>query len=114
MNTVFSGLAISAKEATLLRTLLNQGTHSVLRRLKSGGTPTQRWLEGLLTRCHPNVAVVALANKNARVACALLAPTWCAPCPEELPLFSNYAHTVPPRDCAYWDSPARVFFLIPT
>jgi transposase len=66
-------LGISKRGDTYLRTLLIHGTRSVLRHLKSGGTPTQRWLERLLTRCHPNVAAVALANKNARIAWALLA-----------------------------------------
>jgi len=64
---------ISKRGDTYLRTLLIHGTRSVLRHLKSEGTPTQRWLERLLTRCHPNVAAVALANKNARVVWALLA-----------------------------------------
>lgn len=32
----------------------------------------QRWLKGIITRSGVNKAVVALANKNARMACALV------------------------------------------
>ncbi|WP_374567486.1 hypothetical protein [Nitrosomonas sp.] len=35
--------------------------------------PGNAWIAQLLARCHPNVATVALANHNARVAWALLA-----------------------------------------
>ncbi len=31
------------------------------------------WLQGLLARRHPNIAAVALANKNARIVWAILA-----------------------------------------
>jgi len=44
------------------------------RRREPGHLPsTQRWLIGLLQRRNANVATVALANKNARTAWALLA-----------------------------------------
>jgi transposase len=35
-------------------------------------TPLGRWTKGLLARAHRNVAVVALANKLARIAWAVL------------------------------------------
>jgi transposase len=66
-------LGISKRGDTYLRTLLIHGARSVLRYLKSQGNATQRWLERLLTRRHPNIAAVALANKNARIVWALLA-----------------------------------------
>lgn len=36
------------------------------------GTALGRWAKGLLSRVHPNVAVVAFANKLARIAWAVL------------------------------------------
>jgi transposase len=36
-------------------------------------TKTNVWLNGLLNRRHPNIAAVALANKNLRTVWALLA-----------------------------------------
>jgi hypothetical protein len=46
---------------------------SVLRHLKSRGDQTQSWVARLVARRNRNVAAVALANKNARIAWALLA-----------------------------------------
>lgn len=66
-------LGISKRGNTYLRSLLLQGTRSVLRHLKAQGSPTQRWLERILTRRHVNIVAIALANKNARTAWALLA-----------------------------------------
>ena len=40
---------------------------------RSAERPSIRWLAGLLHRRNPNVAAVALANKNARTVWALLA-----------------------------------------
>ena len=36
-------------------------------------TPLGRWVQGLLARAHKNIVVVALANKLARIAWAVLA-----------------------------------------
>ena len=66
-------LGISKRGDTYLRTLLIHGTRSVMRHLKPQAGPTQSWLERLINRRHHNIAAVALANKNARVAWALLA-----------------------------------------
>lgn len=75
-------LGISKHGDSYLRTLLIHGARSVVsslkRRLAAGENPgtftsTQRWLIGLLQRRNANVATVALANKNARTAWALLA-----------------------------------------
>lgn len=66
-------LGISKRGDTYLRTLLIHGTRSVMRHLKPQAGPTQSWLERLINRRHHNIAAVALANKNARIAWALLA-----------------------------------------
>jgi transposase len=75
-------LGISKHGDSYLRTLLIHGARSVVsslkRRLAAGENPatftsTQRWLIDLLQRRNANVAAVALANKNARTAWALLA-----------------------------------------
>ena len=65
-------LGISKRGDSYLRTLLIHGARSVIlatrRKANQGG-----WLQELLKRRNPNVAAVALANKNARIAWALLA-----------------------------------------
>jgi len=65
-------LGISKRGDSYLRTLLIHGARSVIlaagRKANLGG-----WLQELLKRRNPNVAAVALANKNARIAWALLA-----------------------------------------
>ena len=65
-------LGISKRGDGYLRTLLVHGARSVLR--VAGNKPNYEtsWLAGLLKRRHPNVAAVALANKNARIVWALL------------------------------------------
>lgn len=65
-------LGISKRGDTYLRTLLIHGARSVVR-VSERKPEDHPWLKGLLTRRHKNVAVVALANKNARIAWALLA-----------------------------------------
>jgi len=66
-------LGISKRGDTYLRTLLIHGGRAVLlaqqRRARSEGT----WGAALARRRHPNIAAVALANKNARIVWALLA-----------------------------------------
>ena len=65
-------LGISKHGNVYLRTLLIHGARSVLRHLKQRPNQTD-WLARLLARRNRNVAAVALANKNARIAWALLA-----------------------------------------
>lgn len=65
-------LGISKRGDIYLRTLLIHGARSVLRRLDRHAPPTG-WLARLAARRHPNIAAVALANKNARIIWALLA-----------------------------------------
>jgi len=55
-----------------LRKLLIHGARAALPSLSKSATPLGTWLRGLLARAHTNVAVVALANKLARVAWAVL------------------------------------------
>jgi transposase len=66
-------LGISKRGDSYLRTLLIHGARAVLARASKKEDPRSRWLRKLRERRHPNVAAVALANKNARIAWALLA-----------------------------------------
>lgn len=69
-------LGISKRGDRYLRTLLVHGARAQLRhvrrRLAAGSQTEDPWLVGLLERAHPNVVAVALANRNARVAWALV------------------------------------------
>ena len=66
-------LGISKHGDVYLRTLLIHGARAVLRHLKHRAHRTDDWLRHLLARRNMNIAAVALANKNARIAWALLA-----------------------------------------
>ena len=63
-------LGMSKRGDTYLRTLLIHGARSVILR---AGKKVGGWLPTLIARRNPNVAAVALANKNARIVWALLA-----------------------------------------
>jgi transposase len=65
-------LGISKRGNRYLRTQLIHGARSALRRLKEIATPIGAWLRAMLSRVHPNVVGVAMANKLARIAWALL------------------------------------------
>ena len=65
-------LGISKRGDVYLRTLLIHGARAVIR-FAERKSPPQSWLIQLLARRNPNVAAVALANKNARTVWALLA-----------------------------------------
>jgi transposase len=62
---------ISKRGDTYLRTLLIHGARAVIRQLERK-VNVQGWLGKLLGRRNKNIATVALANKNARIAWALL------------------------------------------
>jgi transposase len=62
-------LGISKRGDSYLRKLLVHGARTVLFR----GKTISPWMSGLLKRRHRNVATVALANKMARIAWALMA-----------------------------------------
>lgn len=66
-------LGISKRGDSYLRTLLVHGARAVVRYAEGKTDPSSDWLKGLLARRNTNVAVIAQANKNARIAWALLA-----------------------------------------
>ena len=66
-------LGICKRGDSYLRTLLIQGARAVLRQIGDKADYRSQWLRQLQGRRHANVAAVALANKNARIAWALLA-----------------------------------------
>jgi transposase len=66
-------LGISKRGDTYLRTMLIHGARSVLLHLKSHPDQADGWLARVANRRNPNIAAVALANKNARTVWALLA-----------------------------------------
>jgi transposase len=66
-------LGISKHGDVYLRTLLIHGARAVLRHLEHRPDQADSWLKRLMIRRGKNVAAVALANKNARIAWALLA-----------------------------------------
>jgi transposase len=55
-----------------VRRILIQGAHSILKRVDQINGPRAEWLRGLMARRGRQVAAVALANKNARIAWRLL------------------------------------------
>ena len=65
-------LSISKRGDAYLRTLLIHGARAVLR-VSEGKVEADSWLTRLLARRNKNIAAVALANKNARIAWTLLA-----------------------------------------
>lgn len=65
-------LGISKRGNTYLRTLLIHGSRCMLRFFTDPATAIGRWAAALKGRTHANVAAVALANKQARTAWALL------------------------------------------
>jgi transposase len=65
-------LGISKRGDSYLRTLLIQGAHAVIRHVERKTGETDNWLKELIARRGKNKAAVALANKNARIAWALL------------------------------------------
>ena len=66
-------LGISKRGDTYLRTLLIHGARAVIRVAERKASHAGSWLAGVMGRRNKNVAAVALANKNARTAWALLA-----------------------------------------
>jgi transposase len=65
-------LGISKRGDCYVRTLLIHGARSVIQRAERRNQP-DGWLKKLIGRRHKNVATVAVANKNARIAWAILA-----------------------------------------
>ena len=65
-------LGISKRGDSYLRTLLIHGARSVIVNAKHKDDRLSQWVTGLAKRRHHNVAAVALANKTARMAWAML------------------------------------------
>jgi transposase len=65
-------LGISKRGDAYLRTLMVHGARSALRTAKSKEDRLSQWAVRLAERSHPNVAAIALANKTARMAWAML------------------------------------------
>ena len=65
-------LGISKRGDGYVRTLMVHGARASQRAAANKDDPRSRWVNALGERRHKNVAAVALANKNARIAWALL------------------------------------------
>ena len=65
-------LGISKRGNPYLRKLLVHGARAVIQHAKRRDDPLSQWINDLAARKHTNVATVALANKTARVAWALI------------------------------------------
>jgi hypothetical protein len=65
-------LGISKRGDAYVRSLLVHGARAMLRTAPRHDDPLSRWVTGLASRSHPNVACVAMANKTARMARAML------------------------------------------
>lgn len=65
-------LGISKRGDSYLRRLLIHGARAVIGVAEGKRGYAESWLAGLIGRRNPNVAAVALANKNARIVWALL------------------------------------------
>ena len=61
-------LGISKRGNKYLRMLFIHGARAAMPSLSASQSPLGEWLRGLLARTHRNVAIVALANKLARIA----------------------------------------------
>ena len=64
-------LGISKRGDAYTRKLLVHGARAVIRHHKADNDPLNRWLHHQMSRKHPNVVSVALANKTARIAWAI-------------------------------------------
>lgn len=65
-------LGISKRGNKYLRTQLIHGARAAMVHFSKKLTPVGAWVRAMLTRAHPNVVVVALAAKLARIAWAVL------------------------------------------
>ena len=65
-------LGISKRGDVYLRTMLIHGARAVVSQAKHRDDRLSQWVTSIAKRKHPNVAAVALANKTARMAWAML------------------------------------------
>ena len=63
---------ISRRGDVYVRRILIQGAHAILKRIDQRDGPRTEWLRALVARRGKQVAAVAVANKNARIAWRLL------------------------------------------
>ena len=69
----FAGIcSISKRGDSYLRSLLIHGARSAIYAARGKEDRLSQWVISIATRRHPNVAAVALANKTARIAWAML------------------------------------------
>jgi len=66
-------LGISKRGDSYLRTLLIHGARSVILHAKNKEDPLSDWINDMSKRKHTNLVAVALANKTARIAWAMIA-----------------------------------------
>jgi transposase len=62
----------SSRKDRYLRKILIHGARAAVLRIKRDRVPIGAWLDRLDARAHKNVVVVAMANKLARIAWAVL------------------------------------------
>ena len=72
LNYQFGYWALVMRGDAYLRSILIHGARSVIRTAKLKDDRLSQWVTRLAERRHPNVAAVALANKTARIAWAML------------------------------------------
>jgi transposase len=65
-------LGISKRGNTYLRCLLVHGARAVIRTAQAKSDRLSTWVTRIATTRHPNIAAVALANKTARIAWAMM------------------------------------------
>jgi transposase len=65
-------LGISKRGDAYLRTLLIHGARSMIRTAKAKEDHLSQWVMRIVATRHPNIAAVALANKTARIAWAMM------------------------------------------
>jgi transposase len=65
-------LGISKRGNTYLRKILIHGARAAVLRIKRDRVPIGAWMDGLEARAHRNILIVAMANKMARIAWAVL------------------------------------------
>ena len=65
-------MGISKRGDSYLRKLLVHGARAVIRHAKDRDDGLSQWLQALSARKHANIVIVALANKTARVAWAVV------------------------------------------
>lgn len=65
-------LGMSKRGDAYLRTLFIHGARAIFRLVKDKTDARSVWLKALASRRHPNVAAVAMASKNARIAWAVI------------------------------------------